>query len=366
MRRAMRFLPAYAGDVSGACSALFELGGMVVIHDPSGCNSTYNTHDETRWYEQDSLIFITGLTERQAILGQDDRLIEDVVETATELRPRFIALANSPVPFIAGTDFRAISKAIERRCSIPCFYVPTNGMHDYVVGGSAAFAEVARRLVRACPSVPHGANVLGLTPLDFACGPSPDDVRAFVSGAGLALVSSWSMGSSLDEIERASAAEVNLVVSASGLAAARVLEERFGIPYVVGLPLEGFEEDLARALADAVVTRRSRVLCQELRTRPADGSTCIVGEPVWAASCACVRERCGLGSSRLIVPVEADRALLADTDVRCEGEEDIELALADALVVVADPLYGPALPHGARLEPHPHFAFSGRAALRQA
>ena len=28
------------------------------MHDPSGCNSTYNTHDEIRWYDQDSLIFI--------------------------------------------------------------------------------------------------------------------------------------------------------------------------------------------------------------------------------------------------------------------------------------------------------------------
>ena len=43
MRRSYRIIPCYTGDVSGVCSALFELGGMVVIHDPSGCNSTYNT-----------------------------------------------------------------------------------------------------------------------------------------------------------------------------------------------------------------------------------------------------------------------------------------------------------------------------------
>ena len=48
MRQAYRILPVYTGDVSGVCSALYELGGMVVMHDPSGCNSTYNTHDETR------------------------------------------------------------------------------------------------------------------------------------------------------------------------------------------------------------------------------------------------------------------------------------------------------------------------------
>ena len=49
MRQAYRIIPIYTADVSGVCSALYELGGMTVMHDPSGCNSTYNTHDEIRW-----------------------------------------------------------------------------------------------------------------------------------------------------------------------------------------------------------------------------------------------------------------------------------------------------------------------------
>ena len=61
MRQAYRIIPVYTADVSGVCSALYELGGMVVMHDPSGCNSTYNTHDEIRWYEQDSLIYISAV-----------------------------------------------------------------------------------------------------------------------------------------------------------------------------------------------------------------------------------------------------------------------------------------------------------------
>ena len=61
MRQSYRIIPVYTADVSGVCSALYELGGMVVMHDPSGCNSTYNTHDEIRWYDQDSLIYISGL-----------------------------------------------------------------------------------------------------------------------------------------------------------------------------------------------------------------------------------------------------------------------------------------------------------------
>lgn len=76
MRQSYRIIPIYTSDVSGVCSALYELGGMVVMHDPSGCNSTYNTHDEIRWYDQDSLIFISGLTEIDAVMGNDENFYQ--------------------------------------------------------------------------------------------------------------------------------------------------------------------------------------------------------------------------------------------------------------------------------------------------
>ena len=79
MKQVSVIISTYTADVSGICSALYELGGMVVIHDPSGCNSTYNTHDEPRWYEQDSLVFISGLSEIDAIMGNDEKFIGDIV-----------------------------------------------------------------------------------------------------------------------------------------------------------------------------------------------------------------------------------------------------------------------------------------------
>ena len=147
MRQAYRIIPVYTADVSGVCSALYELGGMVVMHDPSGCNSTYNTHDEIRWYDQDSLIYITGLTEIDAILGNDEKFIRDIEEAAEQLKPKFIALAGSPIPYMNGTDFPALAQIIEEDTGIPTFAVPTNGMHDYVRGAGMALEAVAEKLV---------------------------------------------------------------------------------------------------------------------------------------------------------------------------------------------------------------------------
>ena len=84
MRQSSRIISTYAADVSGVCSALFEYGGMTVMHDASGCNSTYNTHDEPRWYDMDSMVFISALTETEAILGDDEKLLSDIVDAASE------------------------------------------------------------------------------------------------------------------------------------------------------------------------------------------------------------------------------------------------------------------------------------------
>lgn len=257
MKQTYRILPIYTSDVSGVCSALYELGGLTVMHDPSGCNSTYNTHDEIRWYEKDSLIFISGLSERDAIMGNDEKFIRDVLDAANEFRPRFIAITNSPIPYLMSTDFPAITRRLERETGIPAFYVPANGMYDYVCGASKAFERVALRLVdekydrKSETNSMKSVNVLGLTPLDHAAAGSVSSIKNFLTDAGWQVNSLWAMDGTPDDITRAGEADVNLVVSSTGLAAAKVLQERFGSPYVVGLPVGGFKEILVRDMEQA-------------------------------------------------------------------------------------------------------------------
>ena len=167
MRQSYRIIPIYTADVSGVCSALYELGGMTVMHDPSGCNSTYNTHDEIRWYEQDSMIYISGLTEIDAVMGNDEKMICDIELAAEELKPKFIALAGSPIPYMNGTDFPAIARMLEQDLGIPAFSIPTNGMHDYVYGAGLALAEIAKRIKGKKEVTSKRVNLLGVTPLDF-------------------------------------------------------------------------------------------------------------------------------------------------------------------------------------------------------
>lgn len=370
MRQAYRIIPIYTSDVSGVCSALYELGGMVVIHDPSGCNSTYNTHDEIRWYNQDSLIFISGLTEIDAVMGNDEKFLSDIKEAAGELHPKFIALVSSPIPFMNGTDFPALAKVLETETGIPAFAVPTNGMHDYVYGAGKALEEIARRFVPEQMEDRNGSertvNLLGATPLDFGPISKVEELKKNLEQYGWKVISAWAMGDSLEDLAQAGKAEMNLVISSVGLRAAKMLKEKYGTPYVIGTPYKEYAERISEALE-----KRIQIPAIEDRRRENLQGTgnskkiiTLIGEPVTIGSLAAIIERRYHYKTRILCPLENAEGLLGEHDLKICGEEEMENALKNAQIVVADPLYRPICPVECEFYERAHIAFSGRMFLK--
>ena len=370
MRQAYRIIPIYTSDVSGVCSALYELGGMVVIHDPSGCNSTYNTHDEIRWYDQDSLIFISGLTEIDAVMGNDEKFLSDIKEAAGELHPKFIALVSSPIPFMNGTDFPALAKVLETETGIPAFAVPTNGMHDYVYGAGKALEEIARRFVPEQMEDRNGSertvNLLGATPLDFGPISKVEELKKNLEQYEWKVISTWAMEDSLEDLAQAGKAEMNLVISSVGLRAAKMLKEKYGTPYVIGTPYKEYAERISEALEKRIqipaIEDRRRENLQG--TGNSEKIITLIGEPVTIGSLAAIIERRYHYKTRILCPLENAEGLLGEHDLKICGEEEMENALKNAQIVVADPLYRPICPVECEFYERAHIAFSGRMFLK--
>ena len=328
MKKAYKILPVYTGDVSGFASALYELGGMLVIHDPSGCNSTYNTHDEVRWYKQEALIYISGLNDIDAITGNDGKFIDNIVRAAEDMKPKFIALANSPLPYLNGTDFKGISKIVEDKTGLPCFYVQTNAMHDYTMGASEAFLAFAKKMLKPSDEkIKGGINILGSTPLDHTN-------TEFVIPEGKTLVSNWAYKTSLEAVLKAPQAEMNLVVSSTGLAAAKYMKDEFNIPY--------------------------ELLGNYLDVRREKSRRYIVGEPLISGFIASeIKKRYGTDFI-VIAATENTEGLLSECDKKCHGEDELKEALSDAEVIIGDPMFELISPKSAKFIRLPHFAMSGR------
>ena len=378
MRIVKRVLSTYSADNFGVCSALYELGGLVVMHDASGCNSTYNTHDEPRWYNMDSLVFISGLTEKNAIFGNDDKLISDLVTAAHEFHPRFIAVCGGPLPHIIGTDFRAVAKAVERQCGIPTFGFQTNGMDSYISGAGQALEALVSMMpgkevdTDAFDLFRNNAdsvkvNILGVTPLDFSMNGSVEELRKLLERKGFKVGSTWAMGDDLDHLLKSADVSVNLVVSAVGLRAAAAMEKRFGIPYVIGLPAgKKVTERIADELRSKAVCDREHI---DHAAEPQSPEQCqnadilIIGEPVQSLA---IRETLsvsfGMENIRIISPMHGLSKEIVNLGCeKVELEDELREACASAKHVIADPLYARLLPNERdKFIFLPHVAYSGR------
>lgn len=367
MKQVAGLISTYSSDEFGICSALYELGGMVVMHDASGCNSTYTTHDEPRWYEMDSMIYISAISEMEAIMGDDEKLIRDITETAQELNPAFIAIVGAPIPYMIGTDLPAIAAVVEEKTGIPSFGFAANGMQDYLRGVSMALEAVTARFCTRDVQKTEGlsVNILGATPLDFSLNGSVDSIRTWLLEQGMEPGACLAMGSTLEEIREAGRAHVNLVVSYGGLAAAVCLEKNFGIPYVAGVPFgKSFSARLAGRLRQAAAEGRNIVGYQETKHTDAGKEKkrplAIIGESVYAASLAeAIELETGI-PVQVLCPLETDHILLRQGDERAPEEDDLMERLPRYGGVIADPLYRQLWGEERGFYPLPHEAFSGR------
>ena len=379
MKQIASRISIYSADAFGVCSALYELGGLCVMHDASGCNSTYNTHDEPRWYDFDSMVYISGLSEMEAIMGDDQKFIDDIVYTAKELSPNFIAMAGTPIPTMIGTDFKAIANIIEKETNIPTFGFDTTGMHSYVSGAYKAFEALAKRFLKRNDKESRGekkesvdkesreakntiikVNILGATPLDFSINKSVEAMVDLLKENNFEVISTWAMGSSLEYIKNAGDADVNLVVSYSGMGAAKYMYENLNIPYVIGTPFgKEFANKVIEDLKEVKSTKENKI-SYDNRKIDKDAEITIVGESIMSESLAYAISKEKNKTVNVISSLETDEKLLLEGDKIAMFEDDIEKCLKNSKTIIADPLFRPICPLDSNFISLPHEAFSGR------
>ncbi len=360
-------LPALAPDYSGVCSAMFDLGGICVIHDASGCTGNYTGYDEPRWYGSSSKIFCSGLREIDAVLGRDDKLIDNVIKAGDVINPTMYTVIGSPVPMVIGSDMKGIAYEIEEKTGIPSFGFDTNGLGLYNKGVSMAMCELIRRFTKKSEEkIKRGINILGTTPLDLSANNNADDLNERIEQFGFQIVGRMMMGAKIQQIEDLAKAEVNLVVTESGMEAAKLLKRKFGIPYVVGMPL-GNQMDVWEALEKTLQDKEDRVIADEGK----DGDILIVGEQVLANSIrrailgenpeakVCVGSMFGL-----------NRQIAGAGDINIAGEESlVELLYSgNYKVLVGDPLMEDLLSEESkvRMVKLPHVALSSKLYWKEA
>ena len=235
MKRLLKHISPLAPDDSGACSVLYEMGGITVICDAGGCAGNVCGFDEPRWFEKRSALFSAGLRDMDAILGRDDLLVKKLALICEQVDAEFTAIVGTPVPAVIATDLKALERMSEKKTSLPCIALKTDGTRLYDFGEEMAYYRLFEKFAAdKLPVIKGKTGVIGATPLNTGYTDSKA-IKAALSGSCDEVVC-FGMDSGLDEVIKASECEKLLVIAPSGIKAAKLLNERFGTPFEVGYP----------------------------------------------------------------------------------------------------------------------------------
>ena len=174
MARLSLFLPPPAGDYSGAAGVLFGLDCLVVLVDAGCCTRNYTEYDEPRWARRRKTAFSAQLRTLEAVLGDEERIVEQTADGVHELGVSCAALLGTPVPAVTGMNLPGIACDVEERAGVPALGIETCGFETYERGASRAFKALVSRFAHASEAsatrdeaAPLRVNVLGLTAQDF-------------------------------------------------------------------------------------------------------------------------------------------------------------------------------------------------------
>ena len=354
-------LPAFAPDYSGVCSAMFDLKGLTVVHDASGCTGNYTGYDEPRWYGSESKIFCSGLREIDAVLGNDEKLIRNILKTGELVQPTIYTVVGSPVPMVIGTDTKGIAHELEVTTGVPAFGFDTNGLGLYHTGVSDAMCRLINRFTeKSDTKVERGINILGTTPLDLSANENAQDLKNRLEDWGFNVLGQMMMGASIEQIRNLDQAVVNLVVTSSGLEVAKLLEKKFSIPYVVGMPLAN-DTGVKELLEQTIQDNKSRKLLDEAGT----GDVLIICEQVLGNS---LRNLLQKRYRKIRVTVgtffDLNEEIAAEGDINITSEEKLIKVLESEQysTLVGDPLFEELLEDigGMQFVGIPHVAVSSK------
>ena len=235
MKKLLKHISPFAPDDSGACSVLYEMGGITVICDAGGCAGNVCGFDEPRWFEKRSALFSAGLRDMDAILGRDDLLVKKLALICEQVDASFTAIVGTPVPAVIATDLKALERMSEKKTSLPCIALKTDGTRLYDFGEEMAYYRLFEKFACDKLDVKKGKlGVLGATPLNTGETDSKMITKALSDKYDEIVC--FGMDTGLDEVIKASECEKLLVIAPSGIKAAELLNERFGTPYEAGYP----------------------------------------------------------------------------------------------------------------------------------
>ncbi len=221
-----------------------------VVHGPIGCAAyTWDIRGAvSSGPELHRLSFSTDLQEMDVIYGGEKKLKASLGELIDQYKPKAAFIYSTCIIGLIGDDIDAVCKKVSAEKGIPVLPVHSEGFKGTKKDGYKAACDALMKIVGTGSTEGIGKysiNILG----EFNLAGEAWIIKDYYEQMGIEVVSTMTGDGRVDDIRRSHGASLNIVqCSGSMVRLAKMMEEKYGIPY---LRVSYFGiEDMSKALYD--------------------------------------------------------------------------------------------------------------------
>jgi nitrogenase molybdenum-iron protein NifN len=263
--------PLKQSQALGASLAFLGFKGMIpLFHGSQGCTA-FAKVVLVRHFREAIPLATTAMTEVTTILGGEENVEQAILTLVEKSQPEIIGICSTGLTETRGDDIERFLKEIRKRHPeldhLPIVFAPTPDFKGALQDGFAVAVEsIVKEIPRLCATRIEQVTILAgssFTPGDI------QEIKEMVTAFGLVPIVVPDLGASLDghledsysaittsgttvaQLREVGGCAFTIALGESMRGAARILQDRFGIPYEVFGELTGLEpvDEFLQALA---------------------------------------------------------------------------------------------------------------------
>lgn len=189
--------------------------------------------------EHNANIYSTHMNESDVTFGAYDRLEKSILEIDFNIKPKYIFVMASSVSSIIGTDVKGICRELQKKVNSKLIPIAVGGLKDdYNVGVEEALYIICKEIIKESSEKYNTFNIIGSTMDAFNFeSDSEEIIRIMKELFSKEVQTVFTSNTSVEHIEKAANASLNIVLRKEGIKAAEYMKEKFNIPYVYSKPI---------------------------------------------------------------------------------------------------------------------------------
>lgn len=184
--------------------------------------------------------FTTHLDEHDVTFGNEDRIIDAILEIDAIEKPKYIFVVGSSITSIIGIDLESVKYQVQDEVESKIIVLPDcDFQSEFTKGIEDVLTILIKEITLHQPNIEKKPyyNILGLGIHDYNQSSDLHEIKRLMKNYfGLELGTTFILNTTLKDIKEASKSIINIVIHKEGEKAAKLLQKTYNQPYVELIP----------------------------------------------------------------------------------------------------------------------------------